>query len=436
MLDTSIQTVQRRLMLVASVTPTCLMLLIMAVHGYSGYLIALTAFLSALLIMYCLVTVDHSLNFHLATVMNLVESLTNNEFSMRGKRTGRNDSMDGLIGMINRLSESMNQQRLEIRQQQYLVKKIINNIDVAIFAINDQEEIAFVNKGAGQLFDREPKSMPGQLINSLAIHDLLQCASGDVIEWHFPQKSGQFQINQDSYYENSRRQTLLFVTDVSELLRGQEHRAWKNLLRVLSHEINNTLTPIASLSQILRELLPQEKDESIMEVDGGLKIIEERAKNLKSFIESYRKLTQLPAPMKRLQNINMLLRELLPLFEHRKINIACCQETLKINIDPVQIQQLLINVFKNADEAMTDPKGTITVSCEVQKHNLILEILDQGTGITNKSNLFVPFYSTKSHGNGIGLTLCRQIAENHSGYFSIDNREDMQGCVARLILPI
>ncbi|KUI98768.1 MULTISPECIES: sensor histidine kinase [Vibrio] len=436
MLEASIQIVQRRLMLIASVTPTCLLLIIMAVHGYSGYLIALTAFLSALLIMYCLVTVDHSLNFHLATVMNLVESLTNNEFSMRGKRTGRNDSMDGLICMINRLSESMNQQRLEIRQQQYLVKKIMNNIDVAIFAFNDKGEIAFVNKGAGLLFDQNPKSMQGQQIDSLAIYDLLQCTSGEVMEWHFPQKSGKFQINQDNYYEHSRRQTLLFVTDVSELLRGQEYRAWKNLLRVLSHEINNTLTPIASLSQILRELLPEQKDESLTEVDGGLKIIEERAKNLKSFIESYRKLTQLPAPAKRLHDIKSLIRELLPLFEHRKINIVCGQEALKVNIDPAQMQQLMINVFKNADEAMSDPKGAITVSCEVQKYNLILEILDQGTGITNKSNLFVPFYSTKSHGSGIGLTLCRQIAENHSGYFSIDNREDMQGCVARLILPI
>jgi two-component system nitrogen regulation sensor histidine kinase NtrY len=436
MLEASIQVIQRRLMVLASVTPTCVLLILMAVNGYSGYLIALTAFLAILLIMYCTITVDHSLNFHLATVMNLVESLNNNEFSMRGKRSGRNDSMDGLICMINRLSESMNQQRLEVRQQQYLVRKIMNNIDVAIFAFNDKGEISFVNKGAGQLFGQKPLSMQGRVLDSLEINDLLQCDSGDVMEWHFPKKSGKFQINQDAYYENSRRQTLLFVTDVSELLRGQEHKAWKNLLRVLSHEINNTLTPIASLSQVLREFLPAEKDEHLTEVDGGLKIIEERSKNLKSFIESYRKLTQLPVPSKSLQNIDVLVRGLLPLFEHRKINIVCCQSSVKVNIDPVQIQQLFINVFKNADEAMVDPQGSITVSCEFRKHNLIIDILDQGTGITNKSNLFVPFYSTKSHGSGIGLTLCRQIAENHNGYFSIDNRDDMQGCVARLILPV
>ena len=202
----------------------------------------------------------------------------------------------------------------------------------------------------------------------------------------------------------------------------------------MSHEINNTLTPIASLSQMLLSAVPDDGKEENQDLRDGLDIINERALNLKSFVDSYRKLTSLPLPQKAPHNIDSLIRKILTLFEHRKTHIIS-SESVEVNIDAVQIEQMLINILKNADEAMSSPEGAIYLSWKVRDNEFCLKILDEGCGIGNPENIFVPFYSVKKNGSGIGLMLSRQIVESHGGYFSLTNREDQPGCKVTIKFP-
>ncbi|WJY13501.1 ATP-binding protein [Pectobacteriaceae bacterium CE90] len=432
----SLEALQRWLILLASLPSAIGVIALMIWNGFSGYLVALVALMLCVSIGYCVLMARQSLHYQIATLMNLIEAITHNDFSLRGKQQKKNSALNGLIDMINELASSMQQQRLTVKQQQYLVKTVINNIDVAIVAINNQGEVAFLNNTAAKLLNTTPQTIQGQSLESLPFKPLFEQPENSVIEWNFPERHGKFKIGHDSYFEDGLRQRLLFITDVSQLLREEEYRAWRNLLRVMSHEINNTLTPIASLSQVLTSLIPTEEKEEYQDIRDGLQIIHERANNLKSFVESYRKLASLPKPEKSLQDAGELIRNLLPLFEHRKIVLHDSGRAM-INIDAVQIEQLMINILKNADESMADEiDGVVTLGWQIKENKFHLDVLDEGHGIGNRDNLFVPFYSTKKNGSGIGLMLSRQIVELHGGYFSLENRRDRTGCKVSITLPV
>ncbi|CAM3699627.1 Sensor protein FixL [Vibrio aerogenes CECT 7868] len=430
----SLQQKQTRLLLMAALPPTLILLITLWFVGASGYLIALTALTLMLFTGYCALTARHQLDYHLTTILNLVESLNQQEFSLRGKLSGQNDTMDTLLAQINQLSETMQHQSLALNQHQYLINTILRNVDVAVLAVNASQQIAFANDGAAALYQMTPDQLQHQSAAALNLLPLINGQNRQVTEWHFPAGQHRYQIIYDHYFELGQQHTLLFITDVSDMLRGETHKAWKNLLRVLSHEINNTLTPVASLSQTLRQLLPETKDDALREVDHGLAMIEERAGNLKQFINSYRQLTQLPEPKLTQTRIDSLIRSVLPLFTDRPITLLT-ETPIEIQVDPAQLQQLLINTLKNADEAMADKQQPIEINWQQQPGSTTLIITDRGTGITNPDNLFVPFYSTKSGGSGIGLMLCRQIAQNHGGDYTLRDRRDSPGCMATLTLP-
>jgi len=432
MLDVSLQKKQGRLVLLASLPQSFVLLWLMYLQEVSGYLMGITFFILLMLLTYCLIKMIQLQNYRIATITNLVESMVNNEFNIRGKTGLHNNAIEE---MLNRLSKTLGLQQREIKQKQYLISKIINNIDIAIIALDEHQRLSFINAGAERLFDEPATSLVSKSAQTLGITFLIDCPAGEIIEWRFPNKHGRFQINKDSYFEDGQKKSLFFITNVSAILREEQHQAWGNLFRVMSHEINNTLAPIASLSQVLRQLLPKEKDEALTEVNKGLVIIEERSKSLKSFIDSYRTLNQLPAPSKSSTQFSTLIEGIQPLFEHRSIDIRG-DRALYLYLDPVQIQQILINILKNSDESMTDSDGKIFVEWRNEHNQFHLDISDQGTGLTNTDNLFVPFYTTKASGSGIGLTLCRNIAENHGGYFTLENRKNQSGCIAKLVLPL
>ncbi|MEZ8273221.1 PAS domain-containing sensor histidine kinase [Vibrio splendidus] len=419
-------------MLIASLPSFVLLLGIMIHQEFSGYLIAICLFVQLMLITFCVLKTIQQQSFREATITNLVESMVNNEFTIRRKSHTHNDAIGD---MLNRLSTTMSAQQREIKQQEYLINKIMNNIDVSIIALDENQSISFINHATELLFDEPASKLEHRSASDLGIQSLIEHENSVVLEWHFPSKHGRFQVNKDSYFENGQRKTLLFITDVSAILREEKHQAWSNLFRVLSHEINNSLTPIASLSQVLHQLLPKEKDESLLEVEGGLKVIEERSRSLKTFVDSYRTLSQLPEPSFSETRFSKVVEGIKPLFAHRNIEEKG-DASATISLDPIQIQQTLINIFKNADEAMEVSEGAILIEWKIDHNQLLVLIYDEGTGLSNKNNIFVPFYTTKVSGGGIGLTLCRTIAENHGGYFTIDNRDDKPGCLAKLILPI
>lgn len=432
MLDVSLQKKHRRILMLASLPQSFLLLGLMYREGISGHLIGIVIFVLVLILSYCLAKAIQLQNYRIATITNLIESMTNREFNIRSKVTKHHDPIED---MLNRLSITLGQQQREIKQQQVLIGKIINNIDIAIIAFDEHQRLTFINSGAEKLMQQPATLLVNQSAKKLNIEHLICVPRGEIIECHFPNKQGRFQINTDHYFEDGKKKTLLFITDVSAMLREEQTQAWGNLFRVMSHEINNTLTPIASLSQVLKQLLPRERDQSLTAVHEGLCIIEDRSKSLKSFIDSYQALNRLPPPSKSNVPFHKILERILPLFEHRTIDVQGDPD-ITLALDPIQIQQTVINILKNADESMTDPNGKIHIIWRKNHHQFSFDVADQGTGLINKNNLFVPCYTTKPSGSGIGLTLCRKIAENHGGYFTLEDRKDQKGCVAKLTLPI
>jgi nitrogen fixation/metabolism regulation signal transduction histidine kinase len=258
-----------------------------------------------------------------------------------------------------------------------------------------------------------------------------------VVELNVGKGKRKFQVVRDQYREHGQQHELFFITDVNVLLRDHERQAWQNLIRVLSHEINNSLAPIASLANTLQTLSTKQELTSkfSQHLSESLEIIAERAQSLKKFINSYRQLTHLPEPKIDKINLQAMLDKITPLFNQRNI-VVDCQPQLMAHVDPVQFEQVLINLLKNADEAMIDKSADILVRANTDVDSIIIEIIDSGVGINNTDNLFTPFYTTKKQGSGIGLVLCREIIEAHQGNLSLENRSDQQGCIVKIELSI
>ncbi len=378
---------------------------LMVTTGVSVYLTAMVGLVLLMLIAYSCSFVVRKTDFLFRTLSNLLEAMTNGDYSLRGRKTFSHSALGNLVSQINLLSETLARQKAEVKAQQLLLGKVINHIDVAILAFNHRQQLTLANPAAQALLGEDT---PFDI-------DALR-------------RSGKYRIHNDSFIEDGQTHQLWFITDVSQLLRAQERKAWQNLIRVLSHEINNSLTPIASLSQTLSKLMKNTHDSNSLrqDISDGLSLINQRANGLKTFIDGYRALSRLPTPQLQRVSLKPLLQKVILLFDKREI-VLDCPPNIEVDIDPIQIEQLLINLLKNADEAMAKMPGKILIHCRQDKQHCHISIKDSGPGITNPSNLFIPFYTTKAGGSGTGLVLCRQIVEAHQGEMQIQNRLDAQG---------
>lgn len=423
-----------RLTFISSLPSAVALVALMLHTGISVYLTAMVAIILSLVIAFCAWTVSSKTNFLFRTLSNLLEAMTSGDYSMRGRKELAESALGDLVGQINTLSQTLANQRLEVKEHQLLLAKIINQIDVAIIAIDDDNQVSLANPAAARLFNLNVSQLTNINTANLALPEANNGQS--LIQWTFPQRSGKFSIHADRYIEGGKSHQLLFITDVRDMLRSEERKTWQNLIRVLSHEINNSLTPISSLSQTLNRMIDRSEDlnEDKPDLQDSLTIIHERANSLKTFIDSYRQLSRLPEPNRQTVNVIELINHVISFYEHREINLHC-SPTLQASIDPVQFEQLLINLVKNADEAMTEAEGEITINSTEQNNHLVIRIKDQGPGLNNPDNLFVPFYTTKAKGSGIGLVLSRQIVEAHGGDLVLTNRVDSVGCEVIIQVP-
>jgi nitrogen fixation/metabolism regulation signal transduction histidine kinase len=428
----------RLVALVAFVTvPAALAIVgLMIYAGISRYLTALAALLLALLVGYCLATIRTRVSFQFMTISVLLDGLEIGDYSLRGRRHRSDDSLDGVVVQINRLAKELARQRSSIKEGRLLLEKVIRQIGVAILAFNDRDEVVLANPAAVALYGFSSEEILKSNVASLDAKAMLAADDDSVVDLEFPNRSGRFHIRLDEFREQARVHRLVFLTDVQVLLRSEERRAWQDLIRVISHEINNSLAPISSISKTLRE---GAMDGGVASsgrsgLADGLKVIEERSIALKSFVQRFGQLSQLPEPDKELVSIRQLVESVTPLFDKREVVCKSNLETV-LQADPVQLKQVLINLFKNADEAMSDSAGVITIDWVKKNQRVLIKITDEGSGIGNPDNLFVPLYTTKEHGSGLGLALCRQVVEAHDGNLAISNRADARGCEVTIELP-
>ncbi|MBB6088154.1 sensor histidine kinase [Wenzhouxiangella marina] len=373
--------------------------------------------------------------YHLQTLSNLMEALREGDYSLRGRRARFSDSLGEVVREINQLAESLRLERLGAREASALLAKVIDVIDISVFAFSSDRRLQLINPAGERLLDRSATALAGQPAALLGLDDFLDGPVRQTVHHHFPVGRGQWEIRRAAFREDGMAHELLVITDLSWALREQERRAWQRLIRVISHELNNSLAPIQSMSRSLADLIEREPlpEDWREDASSALNVIGNRAESLGRFMAAYALLARLPEPKKRAVAVKPLIERAAALDARRPVRIE--GTTLNADIDADQIEQLLINLLKNAQDAAEQTDGEIEVRMTQDRRALRIEVLDSGPGIANPDNLFVPFFTTKPGGTGIGLVLCRQIAEGHGGSLSLENRDDGPGCVARLTLP-
>jgi nitrogen fixation/metabolism regulation signal transduction histidine kinase len=318
-----------------------------------------------------------------------------------------------------------------------LLTKVIGATDIAIFTFDSGRRLRLVNPAGERLLARSAENLLGRTADELGIADCLALEDAQIRKRAFPGGSGRFEVRRARFREGGVPHELLVVADLSRALREEERAAWQRLLRVLGHELNNSLTPIRSMTATLAKLLGQQPPPPDWrdDVSGGLAVIGDRAEALTRFMAGYTALARLPPPNKREIEIGELVRRVARLEQRVEVVLAAAAP-LPVRADPDQLEQALINLTKNAADATLPLHGGVRVRWQRDDGAARIEIEDDGPGIGSTENLFIPFYTTKPGGSGIGLVLARQIAEAHGGMLTLENRAGVHGCIARLILPL
>jgi nitrogen fixation/metabolism regulation signal transduction histidine kinase len=428
-----------QLSLLASLPVFSLLIWVMIYAKISVYLILLTVLLATVIIVYSYLKIQQISAFQFRSLSHLLDAMNQGEYSLRASSVNGDNARNELVNAINNLAKRLNKQRLESIENQLLLRTVIDHIDVAIIAVNDENELILSNPAANKLLQLPTSSPSNDLSQQLSTFDSIVSGQSKVMKLTFADHPAKYNVHVESFRYAGQQQKLLFITDVSLLLRTQERNAWQSLVRVISHEINNSLAPIASISETLKRGLAKQQNTSqdsnnLLE---GLQVISQRANNLKDFVSSYRQISTLPEPKKNITSITALVEKVIPLFQSNKILVGSSPE-VSLTLDPILIEQVLINLIKNALESMQNEPtdARVLISWQIHHQNLKLTIDDKGVGSGNYENLFVPFYTTKKQGSGIGLVLCQQIIEAHDGQLTLTNKADQPGCLACIELPL
>lgn len=373
----------------------------------------------------------------LQTLSNMQSALREGDFSFRVRGADSGDALGELMLEVNTLSEMLRAQRLGAMEANALLTVVMNEIEVAVFAFDGERRVRLVNRAGERLMAQNAERLLGRTAEELGLVECLEGESARTLEKTFPGQSGRWGFRRSVFRQEGKPHYLVVLADLSRALREEERQAWQRLVRVLGHELNNSLAPICSIAASLEDSMRRETRPSDWEDDmrRGLRVIAERSDALSRFMRDYSRLARLPKPQLRPTELGLLIRTTAGLETRALVEVDRGPEMI-LNIDPDQIQQALINLIRNAVDASLDKGGSVKVGWTRNGSWINIFVQDEGPGIANPANLFVPFFTTKQGGSGIGLALSRQIAEAHGGTLSLKNREHGKGCEALIQLPL
>ena len=373
----------------------------------------------------------------LQTLSNLLGALLEGDYSIRSRVSPSDDALGLAMQEVNALSKTLRDQRLGALEATALLRTVMEEIEVAVFAFDNEGKLRLVNRAGERLLDMPAERMTGKNAEALGLEPLLEGEPLRTLDASFPGARGRWEIRRTSFRQGGLPHQLLVLTDITRTLREEELQAWQRLIRVLSHEINNSLAPIKSIAGSLQALLTRQPRPSDLDQDleQGLKIIAGRSDALSRFMSSYARLAKLPAPKLEPLDVNTWIRRVVELETRLKVAIEQ-GPNVTIRADGDQLDQLLINLVRNAVDASLETGGGVTVGWNRDDGHVAVWVRDEGPGLPDTSNLFVPFFTTKPNGSGIGLALSRQITDAHRGTLSLTDRKQRKGCEARLRLPI
>jgi len=373
----------------------------------------------------------------LQTLSNLLSALREEDFSFRGRGARQGDPLGEVLLEVNALSDTLKHQRLGALEATALLRTVMEEINLAVFAFDDQQRLKLVNRAGERLLAQPTERLMGRTAAEVGLADCLEGEPAQTFQRSFPGAMGRWGMRRSSFRQGGLPHQLLVLSDLSRALREEERQAWQRLLRVLGHELNNSLAPIKSISGSLASLvakdpLPEDWRE---DAQHGMEVITTRTAALSRFIEAYSQLARLPQPRCRAVNISALNQRVAGLETRLPVELTPGPD-LVIQGDADQLEQLLINLIRNAVDASLQTKGKVRLGWKKVPGHVEITVKDEGPGLSNTANLFVPFFTTKPGGTGIGLTLSRQIAEAHGGSLSLENKPGGHGCIATLRLPI
>jgi two-component system, NtrC family, nitrogen regulation sensor histidine kinase NtrY len=407
--------------------------------------------LLGLLLFVCVILItllhDHIIR-PLQTLSNVISALREEDYSFRARGADPNDALGELAMETNQLADLLAEQRTRTIEATALLRRVVEVIDVPLFAFDPEGQLRLVNSAGMNLLQKPETALLGRSGEQIGLSACIEAANETQIV--LPQTpNSRWLVRKSQFRQNGVPHTLLVLSDVSRALRDEERTAWQRLIRVLGHELNNSLAPIKSIAGTLYARVSGLglNENERQDFTRGLGIIESRSASLNRFLQAYRRLAQMPRPSLQLVEIAPMLERVTALETRIPITINR-GPSIQAMLDPDQIEQMMINLIKNAVEASLESESTSTsegqppwqprvnISWTIVNSQLKILVEDTGPGLMNPENAFVPFYTTKPEGTGIGLVLCRQIAEAHSGSIQLSNRPDVHGCVAIVSLPL
>ena len=373
----------------------------------------------------------------LQTLSNLLSGLREGDYSVRGAGANDRDALGIAMTEINALGNTLQSQRLGALEATALLRTVIAEIDAGIFAFDGAGKLRLVNREGERLIGQPVERLLGRDAQTLGLDVYLRDDGPRTLDVSRDGRPGRWEVRRREFRQDGLPHRLLVFTDVSHVLREEERLAWQRIVRVLSHEINNSLAPIKSIARSLQRLLKRDPraDDWEQEALHGLDVIEGRSGSLSRFLQAYARLAQLPKPVRRPVDVAQWVSRAAELEARLEVSVSLGPPTT-ILADRDQLDQLLINIIGNAVDASSDTGGSVRVTWTTDDDALVVTVEDEGPGLSDTANLFVPFFTTKPNGTGIGLALSRQIAEAHGGALTLENRADRSGVRARLRLPV
>lgn len=378
----------------------------------------------------------------LQVLSNVVAALREDDYSFRARHVRPGDALGDLADEINQLANRLQVRRHAELETSALLARVVETMDLPVFAFDGNSILRLTNPAAARMLGHSAEKMLQRSAEQLGLTALLQQPEEDLVVLHLGDRETRWMVRRSRFYQSGMPHRLLLLSDVSGVLREEERRAWQRLIRVLAHEVNNSLTPIKSIAGSLRKrtsLALPAGGAIATDFERGLTIVEERADSLNRFLQAYGQLAKLPSPIKQPTLLPPLLERARHLELRLPVELTVGPE-VTVAVDVAQMEQVLINLIRNAVDAAIEvaqpaEPAWVGISWLQEAGFVSIRIEDNGPGLTNPANLFVPFYTTKSGGTGIGLILARQITDLHGGTLTLHNRKDLRGCLAELRLP-